>query len=86
MSSKKELEKRLSVLEEKLLLAQKHMDLKKVLYEDSHNITKRELDERYKLLNDQLAAQVESEEQLGHHIGELERSVLSWIRSLDFDI
>lgn len=85
MTDKTELQKRLSALGDKLSSAQKHMDLKKVLFEERHSATKHELDERYKFLNDQLERQIEHEEKMGHQIGELEHSILSWLKSLDFD-
>jgi len=85
MSNYRNLQNKLNALEDKLKAAEERLELKKVQLNEDHNATKDELWARYTYLQKQLKDETENMEAQGLHIGELESSVLFWLKSLDFD-
>lgn len=57
----------------------------KELFHKNHEATADELTQRYKLLAEELKNEVDSLETKGSHVENLEKTVLTWMNSLNFD-
>lgn len=57
----------------------------KELFHKNHEATADELTQRYKLLAQELKNEVDSLEATGNHVENLEKTVLTWMNSLNFD-
>ena len=84
MTESPELRARLNQISKQIIDAEEHLKLKGMLHKD-HRTSADELTQRYQALSRQLDDQVANLEGHGAHIGSLEKTVLIWVNSLNFD-
>jgi capsule polysaccharide export protein KpsE/RkpR len=82
--TEKEFNKRMADLHSKIVAAQKRLEATNQ-YHNDHKATVDDLITRYNYLQKQLAEEVSDIEAHDHHVSALEKSVLHWINSLQFD-
>ena len=84
MNEKENLRAKLDALDSKIEQARSRMRLSGLFHKD-HDATADELQERYKLLAEQVDAAVDGLEAQGVHTNSFEKSVLSWLNSINLD-
>ena len=77
-----DIDARLHALGDKLKRAEHRIDMK-ALKNAEHLVIISQLRERYSLLLNQVEKDVTSAEALGHHVSDLEKSVMVWYEGLD---
>lgn len=84
MTESPELRARLNQIGRQIKDAEDHLKLRGMLHKD-HKASADELTQRYQALSRELDDEVTKLEAHGAHIGSLEKTVLTWVNSLNFD-
>ena len=84
MDEMEDLKGRLNALESKIDDVRTRLKLKEIFYKD-HQVTAEELEQRYRLLADQLGNQVDNLESHGAHVDNFEKTVLGWVNSFNLE-
>ncbi|MEL6520854.1 MAG: 3-ketoacyl-ACP reductase [Pseudomonadota bacterium] len=82
MSDKTSLHQRLDDLDVKISKALTHLEEKK-LWNFGHHLSSGQLKARYAFLKEQIDHEAHDAEVHGHHVGNLERSVMEWVAGLE---
>lgn len=80
-----DLHSRLDLLSQELQNAETKLKRKGMLSVD-HEVTAAELRARHKALSQKLQAEVTQTEARGHHVSDLERSLRTWLDSLEIEM
>jgi len=84
MSDIEDLKAKLDGVGTRIEAVRKELKLKELFHKD-HQATADELAQRYKILADELKNEVDTLETKGSHVDGLEKAVLTWMNSLNFD-